>query len=129
MTEIHTPQIALRDIDTDRLDDTDDNPEAVLFRVRLSETPPPGWAHEFDEIYKQTPYTLKPPVHVNGDALEIVYLPRYAGELDGFLRFLALVVRRSNDELHRTEEIHTSDVHERDKARFREALRRVKMPA
>jgi len=128
MTDIPMPHVALRDIDTDDLGDVEDNREAVRFRVRLSETPPAGWTHEFDQIYKQTPYTLKPPVEVNGDALEVIFLPRYAGELQGFVQFLGLIVRHANDELHKTDELHTSDAQERRKEEFRQALRRVRVP-
>lgn len=128
MTDIPMPHITLRDIDIDNLDDVEDNREAVLFRVRLSEMPPLGWKHEFDQIYKQTPYTLKPPVEVVEDALEVIFLPRYAGEVQGFIHFLSLIVRHANEELHKTEELHTSDIHERQKAEFRQVLRRLQVP-
>lgn len=128
MTDVPMPHVSLRDIDTDDLGDVEDNREAVRFRVRLSEPPPAGWAHEFDQIYKQTPYTLKPPVEVKDDALEVIFLPRYAGELQGFIQFLGLIVRHANEELHKTDEMHTSDIHERQKNEFRQALRRVRVP-
>lgn len=128
MTDVPMPHISLRDIDANDLDDVEDNREAVRFRVRLSETPSPVWKHEFDQIYKQTPYTLKPPVEVKDDFLEVVFLPRYAGELQGFVRFLGLIVRQANEEQHRTDELHTSDAQEKRKEEFRLALRRVQVP-
>ena len=96
--------------------------------MRLSDTPTDAWRQEFEQLYLQTPYTLKPPVHVEGDHLRIIYLPRYAGELQAFFRFLALLTRRANEETHRTESLHTSSAQERHKAEFREALRRIEVP-
>ena len=125
---VETQRIALREIDLDHLENVDDNPQAVSFRVMLSEMPQEGWTQEFDEIYRQTPYTVKPPVVVSKDTLEITFLPRYASELQGFFQFLGLIVRRANEELQRSEELHASNEQEQRKAQFREALSRIKMP-
>lgn len=118
----------MREIDLDHLANVEENPQAVSFRVLLSEKPREGWIEEFDEIYRQTPYTIKPPVEVKNDALEIIFLPRYSSELQGFFQFLGLIVRRSNEELQRTEELHVSNAQEQRKAQFREALRRITLP-
>ncbi len=120
--------IYLQAIDADHLEDVEDNREAVQFSVRLSRLAPEAWKHEFDAVYKQTPYTLKPPVQVDGDKLNIVFLPRYAGELPGVLNFLALIVRRANDEVRRSAEIQTSDARDRTRAEFQAALRRLSVP-
>ena len=120
--------IALREIDTDDLENVEDNREAVQFKVRLSGLPSEVWRQEFEQAYFQTPYSLKPPVTVDGEALRIVYLSRYAGELPGFFHFLALIIRQANRETRRTEEMHTSSVQERQKEEFRAALRRVELP-
>ena len=79
-------------------------------------------------MYHQTPYTLKPPVRVEGDALRIIFLHRYSEELQGFLQFLALILERANTETQRTEELHLSSTQERYKAEFRDALRQVRLP-
>ena len=125
---VASEDIALREIDTDDLENIEDNREAVQFKVRLSSMPSDVWRQEFEQAYSQTPYSLKPPVHVDGDALRIVYLVRYAGELPGFFHFLALIIRQANLETRRTEEMHTSSAQERQKEEFREALRRVELP-
>jgi RNA polymerase-binding transcription factor DksA len=125
---VASPDIHLREIDADHLENIEENREAIEFTVRLSSRPSDAWVQEFDQAYLQTPYTLKPPVRVYEDSLRIIYLPRYAGELQGFFRFLALIVDRSNKETHRTEELHTSSAQERHKAEFREALRRIELP-
>ena len=125
---VASPDIHMREIDTDHLENIEENRESIEFTVRLSGRPTDAWVQEFDQAYVQTPYTLKPPVHVREDTLRIVYLPRYAGELQGFFRFLGLIVDRSNKETHRTEELHTSSTQERHKAEFREALRRIELP-
>ena len=128
MKYVASPDIHLREIDLDHLDNIEENREAIEFTVRLSGRPNDAWVQEFDQAYVQTPYTLKPPVHVYEDTLRVIYLPRYASELQGFFRFLALIVDRSNKETHRTEELHTSSAQERHKAEFREALRRIELP-
>ena len=128
MKYVASPDIHLREIDLDHLDNIEENREAIEFTVRLSGRPNDAWVQEFDQAYVQTPYTLKPPVHVYEDTLRIIYLPRYASELQGFFRFLALIVDRSNKETHRTEELHTSSAQERHKTEFREALRRIELP-
>jgi hypothetical protein len=127
-SEVASPDVFLREIDLEHLENVEDNREAVEFLVRLSATPSDFWVQEFDQAYLQTPYTLKPPVRIDGDTLRITYLPRYAGELQGFFRFLGLIVRRSNQETHKTEEMHTSNAQERAKAEFRQALARIDLP-
>ncbi len=128
MNEMMSPTITLREIDTSRLISVDDNREAIEFGVRLSAAPTETWTSEFQHIYAQTPYTLKPPVRVEGDALRIIFLHRYASELQGYLQFLALILDQANIETQRTEELHLSSDQERYKAEFREALRRVHLP-
>ena len=128
MAEGQSPDIFMRAVDSDDLRDVEDNPEAVRFCIRLSETPSDIWVQEFEQGYRQTPYQIKPPVQVVGDALEIVFLPRYGSELPGLARFLALIVRRANIETRRTEEIHLSQTHEQQKAEFRQALHRLELP-
>lgn len=118
----------LTEIDTDTLVSIEDNREAIEFGVRLSSAPNDVWIGEFEQIYSQTPYTLKPPVRVEGSALRIVFLHRYASELQGFLQFLGLIMDRANAETQRTEELHLSSDQERYKAEFRAALRRVHLP-
>jgi hypothetical protein len=123
-----SPDIHLREIDSDHLENIEGSRESVEFTVRLSSKPTEAWVQEFDQAYLQIPYTLKPPVRVYEDSLRIIYLPRYANELQSFFRFLTLIVDRSNKETHRTEEMHTSNTQERQKAIFREALRRIELP-
>ena len=125
---VASPDIHLREIDADHLENIEENREAVEFTVRLSGKPTDAWVQEFDQAYLQTPYTLKPPVRVYEDSLRIIYLPRYAIELQAFFRFLALIIDQSNKETHRTEQLHTSNAQERQKAEFREALRRIELP-
>ena len=123
-----SPTITMQEIDTKRLISMEDNREAIEFGIRLSDMPSDIWILEFEQVYLQTPYTLKPPVRVEGDAFRIVFLHRYASELQGFLQFLALIVDRANTETERTEELHLSSTQEKYKAEFRDALRRVHLP-
>jgi hypothetical protein len=126
--DLHIPHMRILAVDADDLKDVEDNPEAVEFSIELNQTPPEGWINEFDQAYLTTPYVLKPPVRVDGNRLRIVYLPRYASELQGFVRFLGLIVRRSNQEYRRSAELHTSSVQDQRRADFREALKRVVVP-
>ena len=128
MNDTASPTITLREIDFNRLVSIEDNREAIEFGVLLSDAPTEVWIQEFEHVYHQTPYTLKPPVRVEGNAMRIVFLHRYSGELQGFLQFLALIVDRTNHETQRTEELHLSSTQERYKAEFRDALRRVHLP-
>jgi hypothetical protein len=123
-----SPTITLREIDLNNLVSIEDNREAIEFGVKLSAAPSEVWIQEFEQVYHQTPYTLKPPVRVEGDAMRIIFLHRYAGELQGFLQFLALIVDRANAETQQTEELHLSSTQEKYKAEFRDALRRVHLP-
>ncbi len=120
-----SPDVSLVEIDTNHLEGIEDNPEAIEFGVRLSGRPTDIWMQEFEQAYHQTPYTLKPPVRIDGDTLRIIFLHRYAGELQGFIHFLAMMVDQANTETHRTEHLHQSSAQERYKAEFREALRQV----
>lgn len=128
MNDMASPVITLREIDLNRLISIEDNREAIEFGVLLSDAPTEVWTQEFEQVYHKTPYTLKPPVRVEGSALRIVFLHRYSGELQGFLQFLALIVERTNYETQRTEELHLSSTQERYKSEFRDALRRVHLP-
>ncbi len=122
------PEIFLREIDSEHLEDVEENPEAVEFAVRLSETPVASWIEEFEIVYRQTPYLLKPPIIVQGDRMLIIFLPRYTSELAGFLKFLALIVRRANEELKKSEKLHHSNQQEQRKIEFRKALQQIKVP-
>ena len=128
MNGTFSPAIRLTEIDSDTLVSIEDNREAIEFGVKLSSAPGEVWTGEFDQVYHQTPYTLKPPVRVEGDELRIVFLHRYASELQGFLQFLSLIVDRANRETQRTEELHLSSDQEKYKAEFRAALRRAHLP-
>jgi hypothetical protein len=128
LNEMASPKIALREIDTDNLVSIEDNHEAIEFGVRLNSTPSAIWTQEFEQVYHQTPYTLKPPVRVEGDTMRIVFLHRYASEVQGFLQYLALIIDRANAETHLTEEMHLSSAQEQYKAEFRETLRHVQVP-
>ncbi len=128
MNDTASPTITLREIDLKRLVSIEDNREAIEFGVLLSDAPTEVWIQEFEQVYHQTPYTLKPPVRLEGDALRIVFLHRYSEEVQGFLQFLALIIDRANYETQRTEELHLSSTQERYKAEFRDALRRVQLP-
>ena len=123
------PPIAMKSIDYDHLDDGEDNPEAVEFRVQLSCVPTEIWIQEFEQAYRQSAFSLKPPLRISQDLLEIVYLPRYVSELPQYFRFLGLMVQKANDETRRTEEIHAAGSRDRHKDDLRNALKRIQLSA
>lgn len=123
-----SPDISLREIDSDHLANVEGNREAVEFQVCLNAVPSDIWQTEFEQAYRQIPYTLKPPVRIEDDTLHIIFLPMYVKELPGFFRFLTMIIKNANEEVHRTEEMHTSSAQERQKKEFREALRRIELP-
>lgn len=128
MNEEELTVIRLREIDTEHIDDAEDNPEALEFSVLLTGTPSEPWKQEFEQAYRQTPYTLKPPIEVIDDCMKVTFLPRYAAELDGYFKYLALVITRANEEIKRTADIQASSTQEQRRAEFRSALQRVTLP-
>lgn len=116
-------------IDADNLGDVDDNPEAVQFAVKLSGVPPPGWTAEFEPLYAAAPLAPKPPVAVEGDTLQVIYLPRYTDQLPQFLETLGRVVSQTNAELVKTHDMKTSDAREQRKAEFSKALKQLPLPS
>ena len=121
--------ISIRSIDTDWVEDVEDNREAVLFRIFLNTTPTSAWVHEFDELYKAVPYLIKPPVTVVDDSIHVTYLPRYASELEEYTRFLGYIVKRANNETQITLELHEAGNVVGRKDSFRETLKKIHVPA
>lgn len=122
------PAVHLTTIDADMLGDVDDNPEAVQFVVKLSAVPPPGWEAEFEPLYAASAFAPKPPVMVNGDTLQVIYLPRYADKLQAFVDALAHVVTQTNAELVKTHDMKTSDARVQRKAEFGRELKKLTLP-
>ncbi len=60
--------------------------------------------------------------------MKVTFLPRYASELEGYFKYLALIITHANDELKRTADIQASSTQEQQRAEFRRALQRVKLP-
>ena len=129
MSDEQTSNITLKEIDTDHLENVEENREAVEFRVKLSGVPTEVWRNEFNQSYLHMQHTLKPPVRLEGDVMHVIFLPRYVGELAGFFDFLAGVIKVSNAEAHRTADLHTSNAQEKQKTEFREALRAIALPS
>lgn len=122
------PEITFQAIDLDSIEDVEENNEAFQFDILLNQIPPAEWAHEFEYLYQIGPYVIKPPVTLDGDRLHIVFLPRYAENLQGFLDFLATVVHHSTDEARRTISIRSSDEKERRRNQFRDLLKSMHLP-
>ena len=122
------PEITFKAIDLDNIEDVEENNEAFQFDILLNQTPPPEWAREFEYLYQVGPHVIKPPVELDGDRLHIIFLPRYADSLQGFLDFLATVVHHATEEARRTLEIRASEGKERRRQEFRDILKRMHLP-
>jgi hypothetical protein len=122
------PEIFFKSIDLDSVESVEDNPEAVTFDIILNTTPSTHWLEEFTYLYSRSQFGLKPPIHIFGDRMRVMYLPRYGEELQSFVSFLGLILERATQEARRTVEILQTDEKERVKAGFKTALSSLELP-
>ena len=122
------PDIYFKEIDVNSVESVDDNPEAVTFDIVLNTTPSSHWLEEFEYLYGRSQFGLKPPIHITGDRMRILYLPRYGGELQSFVSFLSLILERATQEARRTIEIMQSDEKEQLKVEFQAVLNKLELP-
>ncbi|HEY3330349.1 MAG TPA: hypothetical protein VGK19_10040 [Capsulimonadaceae bacterium] len=125
----YVPDIHLKQIDLDSIDDAEENPESVVFDILLSGHPTPSWVEEFEYLYATSKFSIKPPVIIDGDRLHIHFLPRYEEELQPYLEFVSTIAHHATDEARRTEAIKTHDDQEARKRSFRETLAKARVPA
>jgi len=122
------PEIEFKAIDVESIESVDDNPEAVTFDIILTAAPPVHWLEEFEYLYSRSQFGLKPPIHISGDRMKILYLPRYGDELQNFIGFLSLILERATAEARRTIEIQQSDEREKIKSDFKSVLTKLELP-
>jgi hypothetical protein len=115
------PLTDIASLDPERLVSDDAFPGTYGFAVRLASEPDPEWVQEFDAVYDAAAYPGKPPVVVKNGALWVYYLPRYAGDLPDYLRFLRGAVVRTNQEVEKRNAVLPDE--EAEKQAFRERLR------
>jgi len=120
--------IRMTSIDLESLEDVDDIPEAIAFRVNLSCQPREIWRQEFDAAYHRMRNPIKPMIVVEEQTLWVAFLPRYVDVLQDYFNFLGRVVATANAEEARTLEIHYREGRHEPRDRFREDLKRVRMP-
>ncbi len=111
----------IRSVEAEVLEIDDTYPDTYGFYVRLSQDPGLEWAAEFEAVYEGTPYAGKPPVQFRGDTLCVFYLPRYAGDLPAYLRFLNNAVVQTNKAVEQRNSILPDE--EKEKETFRTKLR------
>ncbi len=116
---IQTAQI--KSLDAENLEIDDAYPGTLGFTVRLSRDPGPEWGVEFQAAYDSAYYLGKPPVVYRGDTVGVFYLPRYAGDLNSYLRFLVGVVQDTNQAVDLRNSVLPDE--EDEKANFRAQLR------
>lgn len=124
---LYIPEIDLVRIDIDSIGDSDENAEAIVFDVVLNTQPPAQWIEEFEILYQRAPFTIKPPVAVEGDRLRVSFLPRYQNELQPFIDFLAQTTHLATAETRRTEMIKRDESKEDRKKEFRNVLAKIRL--
>ena len=120
--------VQIKAVDTDDLRDVEDVAEAIEFSVVLSNTPTEAWWAEFEGAYNSLSHTIKPQTRLEGDRIWITYLPRYEGELQQYITFLAEVVRVANAEEQLTYDLHLKGHRSGPREQFRKHLLAVKLP-
>jgi hypothetical protein len=123
----YVPDINLLKIDLDSIDDVDENAETVVFDILLNGHPTSRWIEEFEILYNRTPFSIKPPVIVDGDRMHIHFLPRYQGDLQAFVDFLSTMVHQATSEARLTESIKINEAKEERKKEFRSILAQVSL--
>lgn len=123
------PDVELVQVDLDSVDGVDDNAETIVFDIVLNLAPAERWKEEFEILYQRTPFSIKPPVVIEGDRMTVHFLPRYQRELQTFLDFLGDVVHRATEENRKTEAIKVDEGKEENKRQFRSLLSGVRLPA
>jgi hypothetical protein len=121
-------EIHFKSVDVESVESVEDNPEAVTFDIILSSPPTSHWLEEFEYLYSRAQYSLKPPIHVSGDRMRILYLPRYGSELQNFVSFLSLILGRATLEARRTIEIQQTGEKQKLKSQFKSALAGLVLP-
>jgi len=121
-------EIYFKSIDLDSVESVDDNPEAVTFDIVLNIAPSAHWLEEFEYLYSRSQFGLKPPIHVAGDRMHILFLPRYGEELQSFVSFLSMILDRATQEARRTIEIQQTDEKEKVKTDFKNVLAALELP-
>jgi hypothetical protein len=123
----YIPEIDLVSIDLDSIASDDENSETIVFDIVLSAHPTSKWIEEFEILYQRTPFTIKPPVTVEGDRLRVHFLPRYQRDLQRFVDFLTATVQLTTAEARRTELIKRDSSKEERKEEFRNVLAEVRL--
>jgi hypothetical protein len=115
------PTAEIISLDPESLYTDDAFPGAYGFHVCLDRDPGTEWGIEFSAVYDAAPYPGKPPVVFHGDRLSVFYLPRYAGDLPRFLRFLQAIVADTNRGVEKRNSVLPDE--ETQKDAFRQTLR------
>lgn len=115
------PTAEIAGIETDTVENDDTYPGTYGFYIVLTRDPGHDWFGEFSAAYDAAIYPGKPPIEFKGNRLLVFYIPRYAGDLPKYLRFL----KRTIDEGNRSVEKRNSVVpdEEKQKAEFLQSLK------
>lgn len=115
------PTAGIARVKTDYIENNDTYPGTYGFYVELTRDPGSEWFVEFSAAYDSAVYPGKPPIEFKGDRLLIFYLPRYAGDLAKYLRFLKRTITDGNRSVEKRNSIVPDE--EKQKEAFLQSLK------
>jgi hypothetical protein len=114
------PTAEIARVETREVENDDTYPGTYGFYVELTRDPGADWFVEFSSAYDAAPYPGKPPIEFKGDRLLVFYLPRYAGDLPKYLRFLKQAIAQCNRSVEKRNSVVPDE--EKQKAEFLQRL-------
>ncbi len=115
------PTAEIARVDSHAVENDDTYPGTYGFYLELTRDPGSEWFVEFSSAYDAAVYPGKPPIEFKGDRLLVFYLPRYAGDLPKFLRFLKRTIAESNRSVEKRNSVVPDE--EKQKAGFLQSLK------
>lgn len=114
------PTAEIARVESGAVENDDTYPGTYGFYVELTRDPGPDWFVELSAAYDAAIYPGKPPIEFKGNRLLVFYLPRYAGDLPKFLRFLKRTIVESNLSVEKRNSVVPDE--EKQKAAFLQSL-------
>ncbi|MES2459017.1 MAG: hypothetical protein V4671_00430 [Armatimonadota bacterium] len=115
------PTAEIKAVKTDAVENDDTYPGTYGFYIDLTRDPGPDWFVEFSAAYDAAVYPGKPPIEFKGSRVLVFYLPRYAGDLPKFLRFLKRIIAEGNRSVEKRNSVLPDE--EKQKVEFLQRLK------
>jgi hypothetical protein len=114
------PTAEIARVETREVENDDSYPGTYGFFIELTRDPGEEWFVEFSSAYEGARYPGKPPIEFKGNRLLVFYLPRYAGDLPKYLRFLKQTIAEANRSVEKRNSVLPDE--EKQKADFLQRL-------